>query len=69
MMQHWRMHFFVSMGVETRCFPCHSAAHCRHMKRQHSFVIVATTMVVAIANAVAITVAIAVSLEVAVDVA
>jgi hypothetical protein len=26
--------FFVSMGVEARCCPCHSAAHCRHMKRQ-----------------------------------
>jgi hypothetical protein len=25
---------FVSMGVEARCCPCHSAAHCRHMKRQ-----------------------------------
>ncbi len=22
------------MGVEARCPPCHSAAHCRHMKRQ-----------------------------------
>jgi hypothetical protein len=22
------------MGVEARCRPCHSAAHCRHMKRQ-----------------------------------
>jgi len=22
------------MGVETRCCPCHSASHCRHMKRQ-----------------------------------
>jgi hypothetical protein len=22
------------MGVEARCCPCHSAAHCRHMKRQ-----------------------------------
>jgi hypothetical protein len=29
-------HFFVSMGVEARCRPCHSAAHCRHMKRQPS---------------------------------
>jgi hypothetical protein len=28
--------FFVSMGVEARCHPCHSAAHCRHMKRQPS---------------------------------
>ncbi len=27
-------HFFVSMGVEIRCRPCHSAAHHRHMKRQ-----------------------------------
>ncbi len=25
---------FVSMGVEARCHPCHSAAHCRHMKWQ-----------------------------------
>jgi hypothetical protein len=25
---------FVSMGVEARCCPCHSTAHCRHMKRQ-----------------------------------
>ncbi len=25
---------FVSMGVEARCRPCHSAAHCWHMKRQ-----------------------------------
>ncbi len=25
---------FVSMGAEARCRPCHSAAHCRHMKRQ-----------------------------------
>ncbi len=25
---------FVSMGVEARCRPCHSAAHCQHMKRQ-----------------------------------
>ncbi len=25
---------FVSIRVEARCFPCHSAAHCRHMKRQ-----------------------------------
>ncbi len=25
---------FVSMGVEARCCPCHSAAHLRHMKRQ-----------------------------------
>ncbi len=24
----------MSMGVETRCPPCHSAAHHRHMKRQ-----------------------------------
>ncbi len=22
------------MGVKARCCPCHSAAHCRHMKRQ-----------------------------------
>ncbi len=29
-------HSFVSMGVEARCRPCHSAAHCRHMKRQPS---------------------------------
>ncbi len=28
--------FFVSMGVEATCCPCHSAAHCRHMKRQAS---------------------------------
>ncbi len=27
---------FASMGVEARCRPCHSAAHCRHMKRQPS---------------------------------
>jgi hypothetical protein len=27
---------FVSMGVEARCRPCHSAAHCWHMKRQPS---------------------------------
>ncbi len=27
---------FVSMGVEARCRPCHSAAYCRHMKRQPS---------------------------------
>ncbi len=27
-------HSFVSMGVEARCPPCHSAAHCRHMKKQ-----------------------------------
>jgi hypothetical protein len=27
-------HSFVSMGVEARCCPCHSAAHCQHMKRQ-----------------------------------
>ncbi len=26
----------MSMGVETRRRPCHSAAHCRHMKRQPS---------------------------------
>jgi hypothetical protein len=25
---------FVSMGVEARCCPCHSAAHRRHMERQ-----------------------------------
>ncbi len=25
---------FVSMGVEARCHPSKSAAHCRHMKRQ-----------------------------------
>ncbi len=25
---------FVSMGVKARCHPCHSAAHCQHMKRQ-----------------------------------
>jgi hypothetical protein len=25
---------FVSMGVDARCCSCHSAAHCRHMKRQ-----------------------------------
>ncbi len=25
---------FVSMGVEARCHPCHSAAHFQHMKRQ-----------------------------------
>ncbi len=29
-------HSFVSMRVEARCCPCHSAAHCRHMKRQPS---------------------------------
>ncbi len=29
-------HSFVSMGVKARCCPCHSAAHCRHMKRQPS---------------------------------
>jgi hypothetical protein len=29
-------HSFVSMGVEARCCPCHSAAHCRHMKRRPS---------------------------------
>ncbi len=28
---------FVSMGVEARCRPCHSAAHLQHMKRQASF--------------------------------
>ncbi len=25
---------FVSMGVEARCRPCNSTAHCQHMKRQ-----------------------------------
>ena len=29
-------HSFVSMGVEARYRPCHSPAHCRHMKRQPS---------------------------------
>ncbi len=29
-------HSFVSMGVEAMCRPCHSTAHCRHMKRQPS---------------------------------
>jgi hypothetical protein len=29
-------HSFVSMAVEAMCHPCHSAAHCRHMKRQPS---------------------------------
>jgi hypothetical protein len=29
-------HSFVSMGVEARCCPCHSTAHCRHMKRHPS---------------------------------
>jgi hypothetical protein len=29
-------HSFVSMGVEAMCHPCHSAAHCWHMKRQPS---------------------------------
>ncbi len=31
-----RMHalLFVSMGVEARCHPSKSTAHCRHMKRQ-----------------------------------
>jgi hypothetical protein len=27
-------HSFVSMGVEARCCPCHSTAHCWHMKRR-----------------------------------
>jgi hypothetical protein len=27
---------FVSMGVEARRYPCHSTAHCWHMKRQPS---------------------------------
>jgi hypothetical protein len=26
--------FFVSMGVEARCHPCHSTAHCWHLKWQ-----------------------------------
>jgi hypothetical protein len=30
----WEVLFFVSMGVESRCCLCHSAAHHRHMKRQ-----------------------------------
>jgi hypothetical protein len=29
-------HSLVSMGVKARCRLCHSAAHCRHMKRQPS---------------------------------
>ncbi len=29
-------HSFVFMWVEARCRPCHSTAHCRHMKRQPS---------------------------------
>jgi hypothetical protein len=29
-------HFFVSMGVEARCCPCHRPAHFRHIKRQPS---------------------------------
>ncbi len=29
-------HSFVSMGVETKYFPCHSAAHHWHMKKQPS---------------------------------
>ncbi len=29
-------HSFVSMGVEAMCCPCHSAAHCWHMKSQPS---------------------------------
>ncbi len=29
-------HSCVSMGMEARCCPCHSAAHCWHMKRQPS---------------------------------
>jgi hypothetical protein len=29
-------HSFMSMGVKARCCPCHSAAHCRHIKRQPS---------------------------------
>ncbi len=29
-------HSFVFMGGETSCCPCHSAAHCWHMKRQPS---------------------------------
>ncbi len=29
-------HSFVCMGVEARCRPCHSTAHCQHMKRQPS---------------------------------
>jgi hypothetical protein len=30
------VHSFVPIGVEARCCPCHSTAHCRHMKRQSS---------------------------------
>jgi hypothetical protein len=29
-------HSFVSMGVNARCRPCHSATHCRHINRQPS---------------------------------
>jgi hypothetical protein len=29
-------HSFVTMRVEAMCCPCHSTAHCRHMKRQPS---------------------------------
>ncbi len=29
-------HSFLSMGVEARCCPCHSAKHCQHMQRQPS---------------------------------
>ncbi len=29
-------HSFVSMRAEARCCPCHSAAHCQHMKKQPS---------------------------------
>jgi hypothetical protein len=52
-------HSFVSMGVEARCRPCHSTAHCRNMKRQPPFVIVALAMAVAFAIAVAISVSVA----------
>ncbi len=61
-------HSFVSRGGGARHRPCHSAAHCWHMKRQPSLVSVIVTVIIAIAIPVTVAIALAVSVAVAIAV-
>jgi hypothetical protein len=60
--QRWAMHTpLCPGGGGARHCPCHSAAHCQHMKRQPSLVSVVVMVIVAIAVAVPIAIAVTVS--------
>jgi hypothetical protein len=70
MAQRWTMHTpLCPGGGGARCCPCHSAAHCRHMKRQPSLVSFVMTVIVPIAIAITVAIAIAVTVSITVAIA